>query len=682
MKEKIKKYFGEFKTNPQVIKKIEEILQNEKYATKEITPAQIQLKSLEAENLINIKHAKIDFANNKIIELKGENGIGKTLLSEDITLLLNNFGRDSLNNIVSRETINRLDFDITIEGKEYSHSIIIDKTKWARLENGVLNLTGQTEIMKYYKSVGMDDIFREVIKLSDTKSYITDKDPAPLKTFFMKFFDIAAADKVKDDIGGSIKYNKSDIDSLHGQKTALMTGEGPNEINAKIQTIKNDLKKHEGIEKEYTSIVTKGSEGIVKLQNTIDELIVKKVENEELLNKIETTIVNKDVFKNFLEYQKEFKILNNEIDKINDKSAKHHKEITSFQIELGIIEKNIKILEKIESKCGICNSELSIIAKKLFMDSQKEQVESIKASITLSENNLAELKIDIGKIDAEEVDGKISRNARIIDHLAIINIKSQKGIDQIIEKYKVDDIINEINKIIEEIKTKNTQLDKLTEESPDKRKLELELQIKVRESLKVDLATWNEKKKNYEDQKENIEKINEKIKMAEFQDEILNKVLNIFDKNISSSFPVWYLYSSVKKIEEEINQELDKFKKLELKLRISTDFKIEIKGLNQKVLSGSELKIINLIFKLVIARQRFKKIPFFIMDEWKNGLENNTLNDMIEVLNHYIENGYLNNLVLTEPTLDTELIIKGSNKLDAVPITRESNKTKSKAAKS
>ncbi len=681
MKEKVDQYFKEFKTNPQVIKKVEEILQNEKYATKEITPAQIQLKSLEVENLINIKYAKIDFANNKIIEIKGENGIGKTLLSEDVTLLLNNFGRDSLNNIVSRETKNRLDFDITIKDNQYSHSIIIDKTKWARLENGVMNLTGQTEIMKYYKSIGMDDIFRDVVKLSDTKSYITDKDPAPLKIFFMKFFDITAADKIKEDIGGSIKYNKSEIDGLHGQKSALTTGEGPNEITIKIQAIEKDLKKHEGIEKEYTSIITKGSEGIVKLQNTIKKLTEKKLENEELLNKVETVIVNKDVFKAFAENQKEFKILNNEIDKLNNESAKHNKKIESLKIELGVIEKNIKILEKIGSKCGICNSELSIIEKSLFLNSQKEQVELIKKSIKSFENKLVELEIDIDKIDAGSVDDKISRNARIIDHLATINTKNQKGIDQIIEKYKPDDITNEIDRITKEIESKNTQLNKLTEESPAKRKLELEVQIKARESLKVDLATWNEKMKSYEVQKNNIEEINKKIKIAEFQDEILNKVFDIFDKNSASSFPVWHLCSSVKKIVEEVNQELDKFKKLGLKLMISTDFKITVKGVDQKVLSGSELKIVNLIFKLVIARQRFKKIPLFIMDEWKNGLENNTLNDMIEVINHYIENGYLNNLILTEPTLDTELIIKGSNELEVEPIIRELPKTKLKSVK-
>ncbi len=345
MKEKIKKYYEELKINPQVQKKVEEILQNKKYNTTAITPAQIQLKKLEVDKLAMIRKAVIDFENNKIIEIHGENSIGKTLLAEAITLLLNNSGRDKLANIVSRETKMQLDFEINIENCPYLHSIVFDKGKWSRSVNGTVNLTGQTGILKYYKSIGIDDIFKEVIMISDRKSYLTEKDSALFKIFFMKFFDIACADKIKEDIGSSIKHNQSQIDSLYGEKSGLVSDDGPNVLNIKISSIDKELKKTEAIGKEYVDIVTKGSEGIVKLQNEIQKLDEKKLEQDELHDKVGMVIDYQSIFDRLAEKEKDLKKEEKVLEKVQVQTDKLAEEIKSSNLMVEMLNKNIGILD-------------------------------------------------------------------------------------------------------------------------------------------------------------------------------------------------------------------------------------------------------------------------------------------------------------------------------------------------
>lgn len=663
MQEKMIKYFESFKTNEQVQKKVNEILQNEKYKQESITPSQIQLKSIDTDNFVNIKKIKIDFETNKIIIIQGDNGRGKTLTTELITLMLNNYGRDKLNNLVSRETRSRLDFYIMTNDDKRNHSIVIEKGTWSELINGVVGLKKQTDIMKKYNQFGIDEIFRQVIKISDSKSYITNKEGAEFKLFFMDFYNISFADDICIDIRSSIKLNKTQIDNLHVDKARLSGNDedGPNLINVKLATIEKELSQNENIKKEYTDIITKGNEGIIKIQNNIKDLNEKKSKKDELLAKVESVVVNKDVFKNLAEKQNELKKLNKEIVKAHKLQAKYHNEVTDYEIQIEGLNKNIKVLEHAEGKCEICDSELSLIRKQLILKDKQEKIDTIKKSIEKANSNLKK------SFDSEPVPVQLENEIEgfndILVELNDINVKSQKGIDQILEKYRIPDIEVEIKQIVTKIEEKNKQLNVLMEKSPAKRKAELESQLNTHEKLKSELAVWNEKKNTYEKNKIEIEEINKKLKFAEFQDEILNKVLDIFDKNLMNSYPIWHLNSSIKEIETEVNQELDKFKKLGLKLKIGDDFSIIVKGLNRKALSSSELKIVNFIFKLVVAKQRFKIIPFMIVDEYKNSLDKNTLINFKEVINYYIKNKYINNVILTEPTESSELVIKGMEKI-------------------
>ena len=71
--------------------------------------------------------------------------------------------------------------------------------------NDVYVYEGESDVKDKYPLIiaRIDEIFRDVIILSDSKSYITEKETADFKIFFMSFFDIVIVDKIKEDINSS-----------------------------------------------------------------------------------------------------------------------------------------------------------------------------------------------------------------------------------------------------------------------------------------------------------------------------------------------------------------------------------------------------------------------------------------------------------------------------------------------
>jgi hypothetical protein len=647
VKEKLQKYLEEknFK-NQDITEKCMKILESDRYKEDEVKEADITLKELSVNKFMGIDN-EIEYKN-RIINITGPNTSGKTFLAENPRMMLCNSGRTIINKLLEKETYTKLRFNVN----EKEYELAINKAGW-NLYTDEDPLTpfkkGQTEVLKHFKAIGIDESLDKLIFIKNEGSYITEQDPAVFKEYVLGMGGTGNLTLIKKDINNKIVEYEKDIENKKGKIEGLKSDEGINSITFEIETLKKDVKDEKKLKDELLNITTNGADVVAKKLKEIEELKSKRTVKEETIERIDELSGKKDVFKNHKKANDKFKKAESEYDKLQkekDKILKNKKEI---EIELEAHKSSLEKLKSIDQKCPTCESEIPDIKKKVMIKDKQDKIDVIEKALLTYNNKKFE---DI--ISPETLKGAIDEYEKVIEGLKETGIKSEKELNEFLEKNNKSEIEKEITKLNDSINKKQSEYDKLVETDNSKRKEEIENKLEDIKKSEIKLATLNEKLKTLKDSDKKINDIKNEIETIRNDIEVLHTIFKIFDKNNKESFPAWLIKERLKDLTVNINKELERFKFDHGKLNVEINDKFEFitRGYRSKSLSNSENRILNIAVHSNLLLLKYKAIPFLIVDDYSMALDKNIKLELNSYLNELIKEEKIKNLILTDPSTD------------------------------
>lgn len=647
MKEKLQKYLEEknFK-NQDITEKCIKILESDRYKEDEIKEADITLKELSVNKFMGIDN-EIEYKN-RIINITGPNTSGKTFLAENPRMMLCNSGRTIINKLLEKETYTKLRFNVN--GKEYE--LAINKSGW-NLYTDEDPLTpfkkSQTEILKHFKAIGIDESLDKLIFIKNEGSYITEQDPAVFKEYVLGIGGTGNLTLIKKDINNKIVEYEKDIENKNGKIEGLKSDEGMNSIAFEIETLKKDVKNEKGLKDELLNITTSGADIVAKKIKELEDLKGKKSVKELIIEKIDELSGKKDVFKNHKKANDEFKKAETEYDKSEKEKDKILKAKREIEIELEVHESSLEKLKSIDQNCPTCESEIPDIKKKVMLKDKENKISELKNQLTEFESN--KLK---DALSPETLKGAIDEYEKIIEGLKETGIKSEKELTDFLEKNNKSEIEKEITKLNDSINKKQSEYDKLVETDNSKRKEEIENKLEDIKKSEIKLATLNEKLKSLKDNDKKINDIKKEIETIQNDIDVLHTIFKIFDKNNKESFPAWLIKDTLKDLTVNINKELEcfKFDNGQLNVEINDKFEFITRGYRSKSLSNSENRILNIAVHTNLLLLKYNAIPFLIVDDYSMALDKNIKLELDSYLNELVKEEKIKNLILTDPSTD------------------------------
>jgi hypothetical protein len=466
-----------------------------------------------------------------------------------------------------------------------------------------------------------------------------------------------------------------------------------------IQSIKNDKTEKQDLIKKV-EFLNKNKNIFSELKKLNNQKEKQEKENSDYksrlnnINSIKMVADNKNIF--------------SELDKLNTKKEKQEKQLKEFDENKSKIKSKIRMLEfdrdtlcdsikKIEDfdgKCpfGIeCKESITETRKKIMQDEKQKEVDkltdqikahndqlkkltnpesdNIDSDIRKAENIIDELKdlninneddinkylkennikdIKEPKID-ESIYSDIAEKNNIVERLQESDIKNDSDIDKFIEKNNIESLQSDIKKLDQMLEKKEAEYQKFVETDKTERKKEIEAKLETIENAKIKIGGLQADKKNAADRLAKKNKYIEDRTKLENENIELRTVYTIFDKKHEDSFPIWFLQDSVEDFQNKVNKELVKYDATkELKIQISSDFQIKVKGLRARELSSAQEKIINLTIHITELLLKFNKIPYFAIDDYKAGFEQNTFESFKKCVENYYSKKLIGCLLLTE----------------------------------
>jgi len=455
-------------------------------------------------------------------------------------------------------------------------------------------------------------------------------------------------------------------------------------LNQKISSLKaekNNLK----YDKYSEEFIKKGIEELESLLRNIEEKIkgLDKVDLNIKLNNLKEKINILKEFINLKGIEERYNYLKNNIEVLNNK-------LIEISNKIENIKKIINILEiSKEKSCPVCKKPLSQEEYTSLLNEYKKEIEELNNEKIKFENELnkqkaefreverkysryiflsekiSEYKIPLDKLDEEikrlneEID-RISENLRLIDEYEIIkgsiNYLKAKDIDSAISK-----LTEELNKLSEEIRDlmkKISSIEIMKENLEKYKKIMEELGFSSLYDLENEVKKLDEKLKNYENFKpelykiylEKLERYNnivEKIKKIRRKINILNNLqigLTRFieklrkNKTIRLSeefrryFKRLYRYNDIVDVKIDLKYGRNKEKIFDIVVAKNIDEKIIYKDINEAGLSGGQIKILDLAFRLALASIVNPNFKVLMLDEPTESLDENVRFSLAELL--------------------------------------------------
>ena len=653
MQDLINEYLAENKESEEVKKELSEILKNERYKQNEKSFPEIEPISLVVKDLQTIKSAEIDYKKKPINDITGYNKAGKTLLLEVPKMIWFNKGRDVLKNIINNDTYIKL--VQKINGDEYS--IVIEKKDWILYKGDPVKVSGQKKVLEELVKMGIDDPItkggiRDLFFMIKEKDYITEKDPADIKKMFMDTVNAGACDLIKDDSKKMVDNIGTDITRMEGQVQLLEPEEGEISLDVDIKNLSNDIKDEKKLKEELLNIATDGADIVAKKVDEIEENKKAIQEKEELIEKVKTVEKHKTVFSDLDKLNEKQKKQQTGNDKIKAEKEKLESKIRDIEFRKDKIQDSLDDIKNLGDKCELCESEVSYMHKNVIEKKRFAEIEGMikDAEKLIVENNKLKLVDTDYEIDIDKLQDIIR------DELKLIGIKGENGIKNILDKYNMDTLQKELLKLNnDKIKLKK-DYDKLLQADKSERKKELEKKLEDIKNAEVEIVGLKQKKKTVQENKKKMTEINAQIKDKQSKKKVVERIFELFDKNDKDSFPIWLISKSLLNLQKRINDDLKGFDNLGLTLEINKNFDFLINNGKTKVKSNSEVKILNLVAHVNILKDLCKVIPYIGIDESYSGLEDNTTKNLNEVIDKYIKDGLVRNIVLTNPA-DNQLKI-------------------------
>jgi hypothetical protein len=498
--------------------------------TKQNTIDELQKKLVEQEGLYNIQLQKIltlkkEITNNSK-SLHDKNSQIEQLKIDNEQLKQKN--KDILNEINEKRDLNV--FIIKELKNKMNENELQNERKINLLEQELINLqkniTKKEEIIEQLK----DKLLKIELEISEVKLKSSNKDV-----------------KIKD--------FEQQIEKIKNEQIDMISKYGNNDKETKITN------------NELTKKITFLEEKIINLEKNIEEKNINIIKLGDLIQGL-----NNDI-------EKAKKDINNKDLDINEKQNK----INELQNK---IDKGVIYLKELEKQESLKNNEREEIIKKL--SDANDEINKLKNEVLNKDKQINELdnllknlnkEIEKAKIDIKDKDVKINEKEQIIKNLdntlksgviALEKFEEQNNLnnnerEEIIKK--LNDANDEINKLKNEVLTKNKQINILRNDIE-------ELKKDINREKKNNDVNIETKKKNIEELQEQLNSVKQnydeldKKKKNEFKDELdklkneINELKKLVDEKEKQIIEFKENNNKLNEKIDVLNVDLNKFKKI------------------------------------------------------------------------------------------------------------------------
>lgn len=638
----------------------------------------IKLNTLYLENFMCVTQSQLDFTDQKVILLCGDNGNGKSAVLDAIALCLNEYCRSSSYSeyIKRKQKSARIILTADIKGSPAKFDVTITKNGLDRKVKYIRDkeYTGK-EVTELIKTLEIDYYADIIMSMQDGDDNIVKMKPAKRANYLQKLLDYTYTEQVEFAKNMLLSLKKqieheTDVISVttntmnvrKNQVVAIPEDTYTDQINtytSAMAAVQEELKKYSGLNEKQKD-----------LSNQLNILLQSKYQVSNAISNLEAAILNLPSLKDKLDnYNKNIEQLSNEaatdisditllnnslMDKTKEISELENKksviitDLATARAELTSTQKHLSLIDA--GKCPECGHEFTDTDKSAY----EQQLSEFNAKVQALTNDQADLasKVEISRSDYNRI------SADVVNLTQKVNLINEKLNTIRLDKPKVEEQIAYLeNTAQDELAKKQLELNDLTNKES---LLALEQQnladsIKQYETLNTDLQNAQRQLSNLNQLKlnrENIIKNNDLItsEVASLQNAIdqstvaieklhrqeatYKEVVNAIDKELRD----YAVIKTCARLEQEMNDFISMvFPNMYVKLFQNktgieffyspepTDDKTKEGLSNVKMASGFEKATLSVAIKVALCKAY--DLPFAFFDEAdEKGSETNAAN--------------------------------------------------------
>lgn len=626
----------------------------------------IKLNTLKLQNFMCVENAELDFKDQKVIILLGDNGNGKSTVLDAISLCLTESKRgDSYKDYIRRGTKEaKIKLDAEVRGSPIIFDITINSTGTA-LDRKVTYLAKRkepfvnSEVTTLLEELDLP-FFGDILMSAQKADDITSKGPTDRANYLKKLLNFSfeketafckdKIDRAREDIkkgNEHLDYNNNAITIKKNQIQAIpedVYSDKKKEIESAIRTVQNQLSKYSGLTDKQR-----------KLNESLNNVLQQKYVVSNSISTINTQIGNLSSMKEALtKYDDDNKKLSNDvleitqlISNINAELVKLSNEQTELEntksdfikriaeksSELQTIKKHLSLIDS--GKCPECGHVFTNADKaeyeKAYNDTT-EQLEKLNSESSINQNNLSEV-----------INNKLSKNTE----LSTLSTKLATCNSTISNNTRAREQLNNQIMLLEQISLslpeKEQELKKLVESESviTNEQKDLEKSLKEYEELNKDLQNGQIQLNEITKQislRDNIIKTNDiianEITALNIDSEIVQKSIEQAEKDekvykeaftlLSKNLPDYLTVKTCDLLQEEMNNFIHVvFPEMEIRLFQNKKgiefFYTKEQNYNKddmsnaKMASGFEKDLLTLAFKVALCK--LYCLPFAFFDE-------------------------------------------------------------------
>lgn len=521
--------------------------------------------TLNIKNFRGINELNINFKENEINKIFGDNGVGKSTILDSITWVL--FGKNledkksnfTISPIIDGVLRNDLETDVKLT---INNNFIIEriwKNKKTTLKYGYI-IDGKEDLItttqnEFKRILSKDFVDEEEFKALSNINYIPNLKWQDLKELI---FNLVGKVNDEDVLNkGVFTHILNGINSFGSKKYFENVKTNDKELTNKIKQLEIEIKNMEDLYGEDIDGIKLNKEKTI-LENQLQILQDEYKNNQKSVDEIKDLKRSKVILENNIKlYEESYKnlseVLKNkdlelkqeEIDKYKNEISNHNQLLKDIEIKINEKTKLLQDTKQKEikidnSKCSLCGQTLPNVALQKILDNKKNLKQEEIYNINLYISNLKESKKDNEKIIKDLLD-KLKKCKEDIENIKNKKYKTEDSNEQKEYKKNIDDNNNQLKKIEEQIN--KIEKNNKTTKGNDTYINEITNKRKELENINIQLSKYNEQKriKNILKSKEDelTESITNKqnlfIKLQEIEE--FNKMkIDLLKKKIRKNF--------------------------------------------------------------------------------------------------------------------------------------------------
>ncbi len=626
----------------------------------------IKLNTLKLQNFMCVENAELDFRDQKVIILLGDNGNGKSTVLDAISLCLTESKRgDSYKDYIRRGTKEaKIKLDAEVRGSPIIFDITINSSGTA-LDRKVTYLTKRkepfinSEVTTLLEELDLP-FFGDILMSAQKADDITSKGPTDRANYLKKLLNFSfeketafckdKIDKAREDIKKGkehLDYNNNAITIKKNQIQDIpedVYSDKKKEIESAIQIVQNQLSKYSGLTDKQRKLneslnnVLQQKYVVSNSISTINTQIGNLSSMKETLTKYDDD--NQRLSNDVLEITQLISNINSELVKLSNEQVELEntksdfiKRIAEKSSELQTIKKHLSLIDS--GKCPECGHIFTNADKaeyeKAYNDTT-EQLEKLNNESNINQNNLNEV-----------ISNKLSKNTELSTLSTQLATCNNTISNNTRAREQLNNQIVSLEQLSLSLPEKEQELSKLVESESviTNEQKELEKSLKEYEELNKDLQNGQIQLNEITKQislRDNIIKTNDiitneiaalnidsdtvqkSIEQAEKDEKVYKEAFTLLSKNL----PDYLTVKTCDLLQEEMNNFIHVvFPEMEIRLFQNKKgiefFYTKEQNYNKddmsnaKMASGFEKDLLTLAFKVALCK--LYCLPFAFFDE-------------------------------------------------------------------